>query len=264
MNEKEISEQIKNIILKEFRNQEKKGLYSATQKIMAYNSNRIEGSTLTSEQTASLFDTGTLVSNGIEVYKAKDIEEMNGHFKMFNEMLKTLDKPLSSKLIKQYHYQLKSGVFEDLANGYPIGEYKNKVNIVSDIKTSSPKEVPQKIQTIIDKFNNSDKTIEDIAKFHAKYEHIHPFQDGNGRTGRMIIVKQCLENGLIPVIIKDNDKLLYYRALHLAQVEENYTELINFFINSQKEYFNYIKDFLDDYSKDILLNNIDSFDGHNI
>ena len=262
MNEKEISKQIKNIILNEFNNQEKKGLYSATQKIMAYNSNRIEGSTLTSEQTASLFDTGTLVSNGIEVYKAKDIEEMNGHFKMFNEMLKTLDNPLSSKLIKQYHYQLKSGVFEDLANGYPIGEYKNKVNIVSDIKTSSPKEVPQKIQTIIDEFNNSDKTIEDIAKFHAKYEHIHPFQDGNGRTGRMIIVKQCLENGLIPVIIKDNDKLLYYRALHLAQVEENYTGLINFFINSQKEYFNYIKDFLDDYSKDILLNNIDSFNEH--
>ena len=128
----------------------------------------------------------------------------------------------------------------------------------------APKEVPQKIQTIIDEFNNSDKTIEDIAKFHAKYEHIHPFQDGNGRTGRMIIVKQCLENGLIPVIIKDNDKLLYYRALHLAQVEENYTELINFFINSQKEYFNYIKDFLDDYSKDISLNNTDSFDEHNI
>ena len=80
----------------------------------------------------------------------------------------------------------------------------------------------------------------------------------------MIIVKQCLENGLIPVIIKDNDKLLYYRALHLAQVEENYTELINFFINSQKEYFNYIKDFLDDYSKDISLNNTDSFDEHDI
>ena len=148
MNEQKISNLIKTALLDDFKKNNRKGIYAVTQKIMAYNSNKIEGSTLTSEQTASLFDTGTIVSNGIEVYRAKDIEEMQGHFKMFNQMLKYIDEPLSIDLIKSYHYYLKSGVFEDMANGYPIGEFKNRANRVSDIETARPLEVTSQIEKL--------------------------------------------------------------------------------------------------------------------
>ena len=252
MMEQELSKCIKDRIIKDFETNYRKGLYSLTQKMMAYNSNRIEGSTLTSEQTASLFDTGTIVSDGVEVYKAKDIEEMHGHFKMFNQMLKYIDAPLSISLIKSYHYQLKSGVFEDTLNGYPIGEFKNRANQVSDIKTARPDEVEQKLSALLDEFDQSDKQLNDIAAFHAAYENIHPFQDGNGRTGRIIIIKQCFDNGFVPVIINDNDKLLYYRALHRAQVNEDVSELVDFFKKSQKQYLQDIDNFVRDFEKDLI------------
>ena len=235
---------IKQKLVEEFLRKTKNGLYALTQKMMAYNSNRIEGSTLTSEQTASLFDTGTITSNGIEVYKAKDIEEMQGHFKMFNQMLKYIEEPLSIELIKSYHYQLKNGVFEDQLNGYPIGEFKNRMNSVSDIKTTEPAKVEENIQALLNEYSNSSKKIEDIAKFHAKYELIHPFQDGNGRTGRMIILKQCLDNDIIPIIVKDDDKSVYYNALHFAQIEKDYSKLIVFFEMCQKQYLDIAKDFI--------------------
>lgn len=255
MQESKISRIIKTGLINDWNTNNRTGLYAVTQKLMAYNSNKIEGSTLTSEQTASLFDTGTIVSNGIEVYKAKDIEEMNGHFKMFNQMLKTIDEPLSQELIKSYHYQLKNGVFEDMANGYPIGEYKNRVNEVSDIRTAKPSEVPEKMNDLITAYNVSSRTIKDIAIFHANYEQIHPFQDGNGRTGRMVIFKQCLDNGLIPVIIKDDNKMLYYKALHAAQTDKDYESLVRFFEQSQAEYLERIRDFIEEYvqSQDISI-----------
>lgn len=244
MEECMIADRLKNILLQELATNNRAGLYAATQKMMAYNSNRIEGSTLTSEQTASLFDTGTIISNGVEVYKAKDIEEMTGHFRMFNQMLKYIDEPLSIDLIKSYHYQLKNGVFEDMANGYPIGEFKNRQNGVSDLKTSSPAEVSEQIESLLKEYESSTHGLKDIAKFHAKYEKIHPFQDGNGRTGRMIMIKQCLDSHIVPVIIRDEDKLLYYKALHLAQTEEQYDPLRDFFAECQKKYLEEIGEYL--------------------
>ena len=109
----------------ELEKHDRSGISGYTQRMLAYNSNKIEGSTLTEEQTANLFDTGSLLADS-KMIRAKDIEEMTGHFSMFNEMLKTADDPLSQNLIKRYHYRLKSGVFEDLANGYPCGEFKNR------------------------------------------------------------------------------------------------------------------------------------------
>lgn len=163
----------------EFDKNDRSGVYALTQRMLAYNSNRIEGSTLTEEQTGSLFDTGTIIASG-EIIRAKDIEEMNGHFSMFNEMLKTYDKPLSHDLIKSYHFRLKSGVFEDLANGYPIGEYKNRANMVSNIQTAKPQEVYDQMTKLLNDYNQkSVHTIEDLTKFHADFERIHPFQDGN-------------------------------------------------------------------------------------
>ncbi len=120
----------------EAKRHDRSGVYALTQRKLAYNSNRIEGSTLTEKQTASIFETGTIRADG-SIFRAKDVEEMTGHFTMFSYMLDTCEEQLSQELIKAYHYRLKAGVFEDIANGYPIGEYKNRRNMVSDIATSS-------------------------------------------------------------------------------------------------------------------------------
>ena len=195
------------------------GVYAFAQRTLAYHSNRIEGSTLTEKQTASLFDTGTLTSEDALI-RAKDGEEMTGHFLMFNEMLKTYQEPLSHELIKRYHYKLKSGVFEDIANGYPIGEYKNRRNIVSDITTALPEDVHARMTTLLDEYNAADKhDLHGLAKFHADYEAIHPFQDGNGRTGRLILFKECLKNDIIPFVVNDSRKAEYYHALNTAQTK---------------------------------------------
>lgn len=252
MNNIDFVKQLKKQLMEEFNRQDRKGVYGFTQKNMAYNSNRIEGSTLTSEQTASLFDTGTIVSGEGFVYRAKDVEEMTGHFKMFNEVLKNLDKPLSVDMVKSFHYQLKSGVFEDYANGYPIGEFKNRANQVSDIVTELPQNIPARMDNLIHQYNISNQELIDIVKFHTEYEHIHPFQDGNGRTGRAIILKQCLDSNIVPVIISDDDKSIYYNALHLAQVENNYTNLLNYFIEEQSKYYEKIKSYISNLNLDSI------------
>ena len=192
---------------------DRSGVYAYTQRVMAYNSNKIEGSTLTPEQTASLFDNGTLPRSD-DYYRAKDVEEMNGHFLMFNYMLDTLEEPLSQKLIKQFHYELKSGVFEDRANGYAIGDYKQRPNMVGMYRTALPKEVPDEKEKLLVWYAAQPKNMETLAKFHARYESIHPFQDGNGRTGRMILFRESLKYEEVdPFIILDDDRTVYIEAL---------------------------------------------------
>lgn len=229
----------------EYKKSDRSGIYAKTQTEMAYNSNKIEGSTLTPEQTHSLFTTGTLRSNGEIVYKAKDIEEMNGHFSMFNHMLKHWATPLTEQLIKEYHYHLKVGVFEDRANGYPVGEYKNRVNYVSDIQVANPAKVSDFMKELIEWYEAIENvTVSDLAKLHADFEKIHPFQDGNGRTGRMILFKECLRQGIIPIIIRDIDKESYYFSLNRAQNENDYKLLIDYFIKEQAYYLGKLKEFL--------------------
>ena len=192
---------------------DRSGVYAYTQRAMAYNSNKIEGSTLTPEQTASLFDNGTLPRNN-DYYRAKDVEEMNGHFLMFNYMLDTLEDDLSEQLIKRFHYELKSGVFEDRANGYAIGEYKERPNMIGIYKTTMPKEVPNEMRELLEWYKEQQKTLEVLAKFHARYEMIHPFQDGNGRTGRMILFRECLkQEGIRPFIVLDENRNEYIEGL---------------------------------------------------
>lgn len=234
----------------EFKKNDRSGIYARTQKMMAYNSNKIEGSTLTSEQTASLFHTGTILSNG-EIFRAKDIEEMTGHFSMFNEMIKSINIPLSEELIKKFHFRLKSGVFEDMANGYPVGKYKNRLNEVSNIETSRPDQVHERMSQLLSEYNVSKPhCLEELAWFHAEYEKIHPFQDGNGRTGRMILFRECLESGVIPVIITDKNKAEYYHSLNKAQTKNDFTDLTYFFQQEQREYHTSIQDFLYKYDLD--------------
>ena len=222
----------------EFKKQDRSGVYGYTQRSMAYNSNRIEGSTLTEKQTASMFETGTLyVDDPDMIFRTKDIEEMNGHFKMFNYMMKHMDEPLSSELIKGMHKNLKEGVFEDLANGYAVGDWKKRENRVSDISVALPEKVPELINDLILDFNsNANITLRDIAAFHAGFESIHPFQDGNGRVGRMIILKQCLDHNIVPVIIRDIHKAEYNRYLNKAQHEQDYKGLEAYFEKEQKYY----------------------------
>lgn len=239
-----------NRLMIEFQKSDRSGIYAKTQTEMAYNSNKIEGSTLTPDQTASLFHTGTLRSSGEVVYRAKDIEEMTGHFSMFNAMLKTWNEKLTENLIKSYHYHLKAGVFEDAANGYPVGEYKNRVNIVSNIETARPDQVSGYVQQLLKEYEKKEKTVDTMAWFHAAFERIHPFQDGNGRVGRMLLFKECLNNGLIPIIIRDEDKEQYYHALNQAQVYGKYESLVNYFQEEQDRYYGIIRTFLLDYSQE--------------
>lgn len=181
---------------------------------MAYNSNRIEGSTLTEKQTASMFETGTLyVDDPDMIFRTKDIEEMNGHFKMFNYVMKCMEKSLSEDIIKNMHKNLKEGVFEDRANGYAIGGWKKRANRVSDIQTALPQEVPEKIHQLLEKYHNAEKiTLYDIAKFHAQFENI------------------------VPVIIRDIHKAEYNRYLNKAQHEQDYKGLEAYFEKEQKYY----------------------------
>lgn len=157
---------------------DRSGVYAYTQRLLAYNSNKIEGSTLTEEQTASLFDHGTLPRSE-DYYRAKDVEEMNGHFLMFNRMLDTLNEPLTQRLIKQFHYELKSGVFEDRANGYAIGDYKKRPNMIGMYQTIRPDEVADEMNQLLHWYKNQAEDLSVLAEFHARYESIHPFQDGN-------------------------------------------------------------------------------------
>jgi len=246
----EIVKELVTRMLIEHKKNDRSGIYAKTQTEMAYNSNKIEGSTLTPEQTASLFATGTLRSDGEIIYKAKDIEEMTGHFSMFNHMLTTWDQPLTEQLIKEYHYYLKVGVFEDRANGYPVGEYKNRVNYVSDIQVANPAKVQAYMQELIKRYESiKEVSIFELAKLHADFEKVHPFQDGNGRTGRLILLKECLRKGIIPILIRDIDKEVYYFSLNKAQKENDYQALINYLTKEQEYYLGRIKEFLWDYSQ---------------
>ena len=192
----------------EFKKQDRSGVYGYTQRSVAYNSNRIEGSTLTEKQTASMFETGTLyVDDPDMIFRTKDIEEMNGHFKMFNYVMKCMEKPLSEDIIKNMHKNLKEGVFEDRANGYAIGGWKKRANRVSDIQIALPQEVPEKIHQLLEKYHNAEK-----------------------------ILKQCLDHNIVPVIIRDIHKAEYNRYLNKAQHEQDYKGLEAYFEKEQKYY----------------------------
>lgn len=234
-------------LLKRFKVEREKfdrsGVYAYIQRLLAYNSNKIEGSTLTEEQTASLFDNGTLPKSD-DYYRAKDVEEMNGHFLMFNKMLDTLDELLSQDLIKQFHYELKSGVFEDRANGYAIGDYKQRPNMIGMYQTVRPESVTQEMNLLMDWYNNQEVDISVLAEFHARYESIHPFQDGNGRTGRLILFRECLKNGIVPIVIEDANRNEYLEALKEYKEERSLNKLISLFEKEQKFYFEKCKYFM--------------------
>lgn len=245
----------------EFQYHDRGGLYGYLQRSMAYNSNRIEGNRLTEDETALLFETGTLLSSGEVVYRAKDIEEMNGHFLMFNQMLKTVNEKLSVEMIKDFHFQLEASVFEFRANGYIPGEYKQRENTVGGIQTAHPKDVESAMLSLLEDYRrinfSSEISLTDLALFHAKYETIHPFQDGNGRTGRMILMRECLYQGIMPFIVQDDNKAKYYMALKQYQNNKDITKLTDYFTSEQLAMYDKLQHFMYDYSLDKQTTEID-------
>lgn len=225
---------------------DRSGVYAYTQRAMAYNSNKIEGSTLTPEQTASLFDNGTLPQND-NYYRAKDVEEMNGHFLMFNCMIDTLNELLTENLIKRFHHELKSGVFEDRANGYAIGAYKERPNMIGMYKTVLPNQVSEEMGKLLDWYEQQEKNLDVLAEFHARYETIHPFQDGNGRTGRMILFRECLINpDLKPFIILDVNGEKYIDGLKEYRENQKTEKLVSLMNQEIEDYYTQCKYFMND------------------
>ena len=203
-------------ILREQKEMKLKGnLYHRTQVSFAYNTNHIEGSTLTEDQTRYIFETNTILFEGDTIAKVDDILETANHFKLVDYMLDVADKKLTEKLIKEFHKILKDGTSDSRVEWFNVGEYKQRANTIgSGIKTTSPNNVEKEMSKLIDWYNSlKNVTIKDIIEFHYRFEKIHPFGDGNGRVGRIIMFKECLRNNIIPFIVLDDDKPYYMRGL---------------------------------------------------
>ena len=188
-------------------------LYHKTQLDFAYNTNHIEGSTITPDETASIYDTGTILTSKDKVIVLKDATETKNHFTLFKYMLDTIDDKLSIDMIKKFHFILKDGTLTDSEKEwFNVGEYKKKNNFVVYLTTSSPDNVADDMKNLLDWYNKiPNKTIEDIIEFHVRFEKIHPFQDGNGRVGRIIMFRECLYNDIMPFYIEDRNKDFYIR-----------------------------------------------------
>ena len=198
------------------------GIYHRTQIDLTYNSNHMEGSRLTRNQTRYIFETNTVgVEN--EVLNVDDVIETVNHFRCIDLVIDHADDILSEKFIKELHLTLKNGTSDSRKDWFAVGEYKKIPNEVGEMDTALPEEVADKMKTLLKEYNViKEKTLEDILDFHVKFERIHPFQDGNGRVGRLIMFKECLKHNIVPFIIEDNLKLFYYRGLKEWDNEKGY------------------------------------------
>lgn len=198
------------------------GIYHKTQIDLTYNSNHMEGSRLTHDQTRYIFETNTI---GIEhqVLNVDDVIETANHFRCIDMIIDQAKTPLSEKLIKELHLLLKSGTSDSRKDWFAVGNYKKLPNEVGGMSTVSPEEVAYQMKTQLADYSSQEKkTLEDLLEFHVKFERIHPFQDGNGRVGRLILFKECLRYHIVPFIIEDQLKLFYYRGLKEWNRERGY------------------------------------------
>ncbi len=198
------------------------GIYHRVQVDLTYNSNHIEGSRLTHDQTRYIYETNTI---GIvdEAVRVDDIIETANHFRCIDFIIDKANANLSETLIKQLHYLLKSGTSDSRKDWFAVGEYKKLPNEVGGMDTTMPEDVAEEIKSLLTWYNSLENvTLEDIIEFHVRFEKIHPFQDGNGRVGRLIMFKECLKNNIVPFIIDENHKLFYYRGLKEWTRERGY------------------------------------------
>lgn len=198
------------------------GIYHKTQIDLTYNSNHIEGSRLTHEQTRYIFETNTIgIEN--EVLNVDDVIETANHFRCIDIIIDNAKAVLTEKFIKELHLTLKNGTSDSRKDWFAVGEYKKLPNEVGGMDTALPEEVADKMKELLTEYNaKGKKTFEDILDFHVKFERIHPFQDGNGRVGRLIMFKECLKYNIVPFIIGDDLKLFYYRGLKEWDHEKGY------------------------------------------
>lgn len=219
----------------------KGGIYHRTQIDLTYNSNRIEGSKLTHDQTRYIFETNTIGASK-ESVNVDDIIETTNHFRCIDLIIDKAKSKLSESFIKELHFLLKSGTSDSGKDWFNVGEYKKLPNEVGGNETCPPKEVSARMKALLYDYHNIEKkTFEDIINFHYQFEIIHPFQDGNGRVGRLILFKECLANNIVPFIIDDDIKLFYYRGLqewnHIREylldtcltAQDNYKAILQYF-----------------------------------
>lgn len=231
-------------VLREQKEMKLKGnLYHNTQIIFAYNTNHIEGSKLTEDQTRYIYETNTLLTEKESITNLDDIIETANHFRLVDYMLDVADEELTEKMIKEFHKILKEGTSNSRKDWFNVGDYKKLANEAGNMKTTLPKNVQKDMIKLMQWYNSLGKIkIENIIEFHYRFECIHPFQDGNGRVGRIIMFKECLKNNIIPFTVLDKDKLFYYRGLKEYKTEKGY--LIDTCLNAQDQYIRLIEYFL--------------------
>jgi Fic family protein len=204
----------------------KGGIYHLTQIKLCYNSNRIEGSKLTEDQTRYIYETNTIAAADITketTINVDDIIETVNHFACFRFLLKTIDAKLDEKTIKQFHAILKTGTSDSQKEWFNVGEYKKLENIVGGKETTLAENVSREMKNLLEQHHQKEKhDVNDVIDFHYTFESIHPFQDGNGRVGRLILFRECLRNNIVPFIIEDEHKLFYYRGLKEYEKEKGF------------------------------------------
>ncbi len=217
-------------------------IYHKTQIELTYNSNHMEGSRLTHDQTRYIFETNTI---GVEkeVLNVDDVIETVNHFHCIDIIIDSARAVLTEKFIKDLHFILKNGTSDSRKDWFVVGDYKKLPNEVGGMDTTIPEEVADKMKTLLMEYNAKDaKTFEDILDFHVKFERIHPFQDGNGRIGRLIMFKECLKNNIVPFIVDDNLKMFYYRGLKEWDNEKGYlTDICLAAQDKYKAYLDYFR-----------------------
>lgn len=223
------------------------GIYHKTQIDLTYNSNHIEGSRLTHDQTRYIFETNTIgIEN--EVLNVDDVIETSNHFRCIDLIIDHAASTLSEHFIKKLHHILKTGTSDSRKDWFAVGEYKRLPNEVGGMQTSLPEEVADRMKALLSDYNAvPKKTLDDILDFHVRFERIHPFQDGNGRVGRLIMFKECLKYNIVPFIIEENLKLFYYRGLKEWYNEKGY--LTDTCLTAQDKYKAYLDYFRIPYEK---------------
>ena len=210
----------------------KGNIYHYSQVNFAYNSNKMEGGKLTEDETEEIFETDSFIPKSDDAIKFDDLTEMKNHFRLFDYCLDSIDEPLSKNMMIEMNKILKRNTTDEENPRYNVGGFKvvpNKIGLINIINTSNPEDVENDLDELLKWYEDLKKvTIEDIIEFHYKFEHIHPFGDGNGRVGRMIMFKECLKNNIMPFIVLDEDKPYYMRGL------KNYKEDKMFLIDTIK------------------------------